>query len=61
MSAASLATSVPETPIATPMSASFSDGASLAPSPVTATTSLFAFRASTMRRFCAGEVRAKMS
>jgi hypothetical protein len=39
MSAASRATSVPLLPIATPMSASLSAGASLTPSPVTATTS----------------------
>ena len=38
MSAASRATSVPEAPMATPMSAFFSAGASLTPSPVTATT-----------------------
>ena len=39
MSAASWATSVPESPIATPMSACFKAGASFTPSPVTATTS----------------------
>jgi len=39
MSAASLATSVPHIPIATPMSACFRAGASLTPSPVTVTTS----------------------
>ena len=38
MSAASLATSVPARPMATPMSAFLSAGASLTPSPVTATT-----------------------
>ena len=37
MSAASLVTSVPVMPIATPMSADFSAGASLTPSPVMAT------------------------
>ena len=37
MSAASLVTSVPVMPIATPMSAAFSAGASLTPSPVIAT------------------------
>ncbi len=36
--AASLATSVPVMPMATPMSADFSAGASLTPSPVIATT-----------------------
>ena len=39
MSAASLATSVPVMPIATPMSAAFSAGESLTPSPVMAATS----------------------
>ena len=39
MSAASLAAAVPPRPIATPMSAWRSAGASLTPSPVTATTS----------------------
>ena len=38
MSAASLLTSVPVIPIATPMSANLSAGASLTPSPVIATT-----------------------
>ena len=38
ISAACLATSVPVMPIATPMSAAFSAGASLTPSPVIATT-----------------------
>ncbi len=38
MSAASLETSVPLMPMATPMSACFSAGASLTPSPVMATT-----------------------
>ena len=37
MSAASLATSVPAIPMATPMSALFKAGASLTPSPVIAT------------------------
>jgi hypothetical protein len=37
MAAASLVTSVPVMPIATPMSAFFSAGASLTPSPVMAT------------------------
>ena len=38
MSEASLATSVPAMPMATPMSASFSAGASFTPSPVMAAT-----------------------
>ena len=42
MSEASLATSVPAMPMAKPTSASLSAGASLVPSPVTATTSLLA-------------------
>ena len=41
-------------PIATPMSAAFSAGASLTPSPVIATTSPSACSASTMRSLCAG-------
>uniref|UniRef100_A0A0S6Z131 Uncharacterized protein n=1 Tax=Mizugakiibacter sediminis TaxID=1475481 RepID=A0A0S6Z131_9GAMM len=57
-SAASRATSVPRRPIATPMCAAFSAGASLTPSPVIATTSPFAFSASTMRSFCSGMMRA---
>ena len=44
MSEASLATSVPAMPMAKPTSAFFSAGASLVPSPVTATTSLPAER-----------------
>ena len=58
MSAASLATSVPVTPMATPMSARLSAGASLTPSPVMATTSPRACSALTMASFCSGEVRA---
>ena len=58
MSAASLATSVPERPIAAPMSAAFSAGASLTPSPVTATTSPRARSASTIRSLPRGEMRA---
>ena len=56
--AASLATSVPVMPIATPMSAAFSAGASLTPSPVIATTLPSACSASTMRSLCAGATRA---
>ncbi len=58
MAAASLATSVPLTPIAMPMSACFSAGASFTPSPVIATTSPPAWRASTIRSLCSGETRA---
>ena len=59
MSAASLATSVPPRPIATPMLACRNAGASLTPSPVIATTCPLACRASTRRNFCSGETRAK--
>src|SRR4030065_63371 len=48
MSLDSLLTSVPTIPIATPMSAFLSDGASLIPSPVIATICWFFFRASTI-------------
>ena len=58
MSAASLDTSVPVMPIATPMSDRRRAGASLTPSPVIATTAPRAFQASTMRSFCSGLVRA---
>jgi len=58
MSAASLLTSVPVTPMATPMSARCRAGASLTPSPVMATTAPRAFQAVTMRSFCSGLVRA---
>ena len=47
MSLACLVTSVPEIPIATPTSAFFIAGASLIPSPVTATTLPSSFRAFT--------------
>ncbi len=57
---ASRATSVPLFPIAMPMSAALSAGASLTPSPVIATISLFAFRAWTMRSFWSGTTRAKI-
>ena len=58
MSAASLATSVPPWPMATPMSAWRSAGASLTPSPVMATISPRDWNASTRRSFCSGETRA---
>jgi hypothetical protein len=58
IAAASLATSVPLIPIATPMSACFSAGASLTPSPVMAATSPPAWNASTIRSVCSGETRA---
>ena len=48
------ATSVPAMPIATPMSAWRSAGASLTPSPVIATTSPAAWSALTMPSFCSG-------
>ncbi len=57
VTAASLATSVPETPIATPMSACLRAGASLAPSPVTATTSPRRCRATTTRILSSGPTR----
>ena len=58
MSAASLATSVPAMPIATPMSAAFSAGASFTPSPVIATIRPSAWSASTIRSLCSGATRA---
>ena len=58
MRAASLVTSVPATPMATPMSAAFSAGASLTPSPVIATTLPLACSARTMRSLCLGATRA---
>ncbi len=58
MSAASFETSVPVMPIATPMSAFFSAGASFTPSPVMATTAPERFSASTMRSLCSGSTRA---
>ena len=58
---ASRATSVPERPIATPMSARRSAGASLTPSPVIATTWPSARSASAIRSFASGELRAKIS
>mmetsp|Transcript_105942 Transcript_105942/g.257362 ORF Transcript_105942/g.257362 Transcript_105942/m.257362 type:complete len:248 (-) Transcript_105942:2817-3560(-) len=58
MSAASFETSVPAMPIATPMLAFLSAGASLTPSPVTATTLPFFWNWSTIMSFCLGLVRA---
>jgi hypothetical protein len=58
ISEASLATSVPLSPMAMPISAALRAGASLTPSPVTATTSPFACRARTMRSLSSGETRA---
>ena len=59
MSAASRATAVPATPIATPMSAWRSAGASLTPSPVMATTWRSCWSARTRRSLCSGATRAK--
>ena len=59
MSAVSLATSVPLIPMAMPMSAAFSAGASLTPSPVMATTWPRRRSPSTIRSLCSGETRAK--
>ncbi len=58
MSAASFETSVPLTPIATPMSAALSAGASLTPSPVMATTAPCRCSAFTSRSLCSGFTRA---
>ena len=58
MSAASRVTSVPVMPIAMPMSADFSAGASLTPSPVIATMCPSACSAFTMRSLCSGATRA---
>ena len=57
MSAASLATSVPVIPMATPMSAFFRAGASLTPSPVMATTSPRSCSAWMISSLCSGETR----
>jgi len=56
--AASLATSVPAIPIAKPTSAFFKAGASLVPSPVTATTLLSYFSPVTKRYLSSGVERA---
>ena len=61
MVAASRATSVPDAPIATPMSARRSAGASFTPSPVIATVWPWARSASTTRSFVSGSLRATMS
>ena len=61
IAAASRAASVPDRPIATPTSARRSAGASLTPSPVTATTSPCAWSSSTSASFDAGVARATMS
>ena len=58
MAAASLDTSVPVMPIATPMSADLRAGASFTPSPVMATIFPFRFQALTMRILCSGDTRA---
>ena len=58
MSAASFVTSVPVMPIATPMSARLSAGASLTPSPVIATTLPLRFSMSTRRTLSSGATRA---
>ena len=58
IAAASLVTSVPVMPMATPMSAFFSAGASLTPSPVIATKWPLLCQAVTTRSLCAGETRA---
>ena len=58
MSAASRDTSVPVMPIAMPMSAALSAGASLTPSPVIATTSPEACNARTIASLCSGATRA---
>ena len=54
MDAASLETSVPMIPMATPMSAFFKAGASFTPSPVMATISPFCCSPFTIRTFWAG-------
>ncbi len=58
MAAASFETSVPVMPMATPISARLSAGASFTPSPVMATTSPRACSACTRRSFCSGVTRA---
>ena len=58
MEAASLLTSVPVIPMATPMSAFFRAGASLTPSPVMETMQPRRCQAETMRILCSGETRA---
>ena len=58
MSAASLETSVPVIPMATPILAALSAGASLMPSPVMATMWPLRCRAPTIRSLCSGSTRA---
>ena len=58
MSEASFVTSVPVTPMAMPMSAALTAGASLTPSPVIATTSPRDFQARTTRSLCSAVTRA---
>mmetsp|Transcript_10974 Transcript_10974/g.26519 ORF Transcript_10974/g.26519 Transcript_10974/m.26519 type:complete len:210 (-) Transcript_10974:1274-1903(-) len=58
MSAASLETSEPAIPMATPILAFFKAGESLTPSPVTATILPRRWQFSTIINFCWGEVRA---
>ena len=59
MSLASLATSVPEIPMARPTWLSFSAGASFVPSPVTDTTSPHSLRSDTSRCLSFGDDRAR--
>ena len=59
MAAAYLATSVPQIPIAKPTSAFFKAGASLVPSPVTATTSPLSLSPVTKQYLSSGLDRAK--
>ena len=58
MEAASLLTSVPVIPMATPMSARLRAGASFTPSPVMDTILPRRCQASTIRILCSGETRA---
>ena len=59
ISAACRATSVPPFPIAIPISADLSAGASFTPSPVIAVTHPARFKARTIRTLCSGDTRAK--
>ena len=61
ISDASFATSVPEIPIAIPISAFLSAGASLTPSPVTATTSPSSCNTDTTLILCLGVIRANIT
>ena len=60
ISDASFATSVPDKPIATPISAFLSAGASFTPSPVIATTSFFFCKASTIFSLSMGLILANI-